>query len=146
LLGNAGFESGNTTWTATSGVITNDTDEAARTGSYKAWLDGYGSTHTDTLTQSVTIPSGCTGTTFTFYIHIDTAETTTSTAYDKLTVTAGSTTLATYSNLNAASGYVAKSFSLSAFAGTTVALKFSGVEDSSLQTSFVIDDTAVTTS
>ncbi|MFE1833359.1 M4 family metallopeptidase [Streptomyces sviceus] len=146
LLGNQGFESGSTTWTASSGVITNDTGEAARTGSYKAWLDGYGSTHTDTLSQSVTIPSGCTGTTFTFYLHVDTAETTTSTQYDKLTVTAGSTTLATYSNLNAASGYVQKSFSLSGFAGQTVALKFTGVEDSSLQTSFVIDDTAVTTS
>ncbi|MGW0945578.1 M4 family metallopeptidase [Streptomyces sp. NPDC002623] len=145
LLGNAGFESGNTTWTATSGVITNSSSQAARTGSYKAWLDGYGSTHTDTLTQSVTIPSGCTSTTFTFYIHIDTAETTTSTQYDKLTVTAGTTTLATYSNLNAATGYVQKSFSLGSFAGSTVALKFSGVEDSSLQTSFVIDDTAVTT-
>ncbi|MEV5530538.1 putative Ig domain-containing protein [Streptomyces prunicolor] len=145
LLGNAGFESGATTWTATSGVITSDTGEAARTGSYKAWLDGYGSTHTDTLSQSVTIPSGCTGTTFTFYLHVDTAETSTSTAYDKLTVTAGSTTLATYSNLNAATGYVAKSFSLSSFAGSTVTLKFSGVEDSSLQTSFVLDDTAVTT-
>ncbi|MFF0017051.1 M4 family metallopeptidase [Streptomyces sp. NPDC005374] len=145
LLGNQGFESGNTTWTASSGVITNSTSQAARTGSYKAWLDGYGSTHTDTLSQSVTVPSGCTKTTFTFYLHVDTAETTTSSQYDKLTVTAGSTTLATYSNLNAASGYVQKSFSLSAFAGTTVALKFSGVEDSSLQTSFVIDDTAVTT-
>ncbi|WP_405566840.1 M4 family metallopeptidase [Streptomyces phaeochromogenes] len=145
LLGNQGFESGSTTWTATSGVITNSSSQAARTGSYKAWLDGYGSTHTDTLSQSVTIPSGCTGTTFTFYLHIDTAETTTSTQYDKLTVTAGSTTLATYSNLNAAGGYVAKSLSLSAYAGTTVSLKFTGVEDSSLQTSFVIDDTAVTT-
>ncbi|MGW3423378.1 M4 family metallopeptidase [Streptomyces phaeochromogenes] len=145
LLANQGFESGSTSWTATTGVITSDTDQAARTGSYKAWLDGYGSTHTDTLSQSVTIPSGCTGTTFTFYLHVDTAETTTSTQYDKLTVTAGSTTLATYSNLNAASGYVAKSLSLSAYAGTTVALKFTGVEDSSLQTSFVIDDTAVTT-
>ncbi|MFG2959248.1 M4 family metallopeptidase [Streptomyces sp. NPDC048291] len=145
LLGNPGFESGNTTWTATSGVITTDSGEAARTGSYKAWLDGYGSTHTDTLSQSVTIPSGCTATTFTFYLHIDTAETTTSTQYDKLTVTAGSTTLATYSNLNAASGYVQKSFSLGSYAGSTVTLKFSGVEDSSLQTSFVVDDTAVTT-
>ncbi|MEW1829255.1 putative Ig domain-containing protein [Streptomyces sp. NPDC088196] len=146
LLGNAGFESGNTTWTASSGVITNDSGESAHAGSYYAWLDGYGSTHTDTLSQSVTIPSGCTGTTFTFYLHVDTAETSTSTAYDKLTVTAGSTTLATYSNLNAATGYVAKSFSLSSFAGSTVTLKFSGVEDSSLQTSFVLDDTAVTTS
>ncbi|MEW2050276.1 M4 family metallopeptidase [Streptomyces sp. NPDC005476] len=145
LLGNAGFESGSTTWTASSGVITNSSSQAARTGSYKAWLDGYGSTHTDTLTQSVTIPSGCTKTTFTFYLHVDTAETSTSTQYDKLTVTAGSTTLATYSNLNAATGYVQKSFSLGSFAGSTVALKFSGVEDSSLQTSFVLDDTAVTT-
>ncbi|MGW2958306.1 putative Ig domain-containing protein [Streptomyces sp. NPDC001220] len=145
LLGNAGFESGNTTWTASSGVITNDTGEAAHAGSYKAWLDGYGSTHTDTLSQSVTVPSGCKAT-FTFYLHVDTAETTTSTQYDKLTVSAGSTTLATYSNLNAATGYTQKSFDLSSYAGSTVTLKFSGVEDSSLQTSFVVDDTAVTTS
>ncbi|WP_071659733.1 putative Ig domain-containing protein [Streptomyces humi] len=145
LLGNNGFESGNTTWTASSGVITNSSSESAHGGSYYAWLDGYGSTHTDTLSQSVTIPAACTNTTFTFYLHVDTAETTTSTQYDKLTVTAGSTTLATYSNLNAASGYVQKSFSLGSYAGSTVTLKFSGVEDSSLQTSFVLDDTAVTT-
>ena len=145
LLGNAGFESGSTTWTASSGVITNSSSEAAHAGSYYAWLDGYGSSHTDTLSQSVTIPAACTNTTFTFYLHVDTAETTTSSQYDKLTVTAGSTTLATYSNLNAGSGYVQKSFSLGSFAGSTVTLKFSGVEDSSLQTSFVVDDTAVTT-
>ncbi|MDQ0907730.1 hypothetical protein QFZ22_003715 [Streptomyces canus] len=144
LLGNPGFESGSTTWTSSSGVITNSSSEPAHTGSYYAWLDGYGSAHTDTLSQSVTVPSGCKAT-FTFYLHIDTAETG-STAYDKLTVTAGSTTLATYSNVNAASGYAQKSFSLSSYAGSTVTLKFSGVEDSSLQTSFVLDDTAVTTS
>ena len=145
LLGNQGFESGNTTWTATSGVITNDSGESAHGGSYYAWLDGYGSTHTDTLSQSVTIPSGCKAT-LTFYLHIDTSETTSSVAYDKLTVTAGSKTLATYSNLNAASGYAQKSFDLSSLAGSSVTLKFSGVEDSSLQTSFVVDDTALTTS
>ncbi|MYW21495.1 hypothetical protein GT039_39525, partial [Streptomyces sp. SID2955] len=66
--------------------------------------------------------------------------------YDKLTVTAGSITLATYSNANAATGYSQKSFDLSAYAGQTVTLKFNGAEDSSLQTSFVVDDTAVTTS
>ncbi|WP_327697596.1 putative Ig domain-containing protein [Streptomyces sp. NBC_00459] len=145
LLGNPGFESGNTTWTASTSVIGNSTSEAAHAGSYYAWLDGYGSAHTDTLSQSVTVPSGCKAT-FTFYLHVDTKETSTSTAYDKLTVTAGSTTLATYSNLNAASGYAQKSFDLSSYAGSTVTLKFSGVEDSSLQTSFVLDDTAVTTS
>jgi hypothetical protein len=144
LLANPGFESGNTGWSASSGVITNDTGEAAHSGSYKAWLDGYGTSHTDTLSQSVTIPAGCKAT-LTFYLHIDTAETTTSTQYDKLTVTAGSTTLATYSNLNKASGYAQKTFDLSSLAGQTVTLKFNGVEDSSLQTSFVVDDTALTT-
>ncbi|MFF3920027.1 putative Ig domain-containing protein [Streptomyces sp. NPDC001852] len=144
LLANPGFESGSTGWSATSGVITNDTGEAAHGGSYYAWLDGYGSSHTDTLSQSVTIPAGCKAT-LTFYLHIDTSETTSSTAYDKLTVTAGSKTLATYSNLNAASGYSQKTFDLSSLAGQTVTLKFNGVEDSSLQTSFVVDDTALTT-
>ncbi|MFG2352198.1 M4 family metallopeptidase [Streptomyces sp. NPDC048521] len=144
LLSNPGFESGSTGWTATSGVITTDSGEASHGGSYKAWLDGYGSTHTDTLSQSVTIPAGCKAT-LTFYLHIDTAETGT-TQYDKLTVTAGSKTLATYSNVNAASGYSQKSFDLSSLAGSTVTLKFNGVEDSSLQTSFVADDTALTTS
>ncbi|MET7382699.1 M4 family metallopeptidase [Streptomyces sp. NPDC005526] len=145
LLSNPGFESGATGWTSTSGVITTDTGEAAHSGSYKAWLDGYGSSHTDSVSQSVTIPAGCKAT-LTFYLHVDTAETTTSSQYDKLTVTAGSTTLATYSNLNAATGYVQKSFDLSSMAGSTVTLKFNGVEDSSLQTSFVVDDTALTTS
>ncbi|MFE8947127.1 M4 family metallopeptidase [Streptomyces sp. NPDC007856] len=144
LLSNPGFESGSTGWSATSGVITNDTGEAAHGGSYKAWLDGYGTTHTDTLSQSVTIPAGCKAN-LTFYLHIDTSETTSSTQYDKLTVTAGSKTLATYSNLNAASGYSQKTFDLSSLAGQTVTLKFNGVEDSSLQTSFVVDDTALTT-
>ncbi|MES4890870.1 putative Ig domain-containing protein [Streptomyces sp. NPDC096012] len=144
LLANPGFESGSTGWTATSGVINTDTGEAAHSGSYKAWLNGYGTSHTDTLSQSVTIPAGCKAT-VTFYLHIDTAETG-STAYDKLTVTAGSQTLATYSNANAASGYAQKSFDLSSLAGQTVTLKFNGVEDSSLQTSFVVDDTALTTS
>ncbi|MFI5925650.1 M28 family peptidase [Micromonospora sp. NPDC051543] len=140
VVGNGGFESGSTPWTASSGVITNSSGQAARTGSYKAWLDGYGSTHTDTLSQSVTVPAGCASYTLSFWLHIDTAETTTSTAYDKLTVQVGSTTLATYSNLNAASGYTQRTFNVAGFAGQTVTLKFTGTEDSSLQTSFVIDD------
>ena len=142
-LGNPGFETGSAApWTASSGVIDGSTGEAAHSGSYKAWLDGYGTTHTDTLSQSVTIPAGCAAS-LTFYLHIDTAETTTTTAYDKLTVKAGTTTLATYSNLNKGTGYTQRSFNLSSFAGQTVTISFSGAEDSSLQTSFVIDDTAL---
>ncbi|HEX8306046.1 MAG TPA: hypothetical protein VF612_14305, partial [Jatrophihabitans sp.] len=81
-----------------------------------------------------------------FYLHIDTAETTTTTAYDKLTVKAGATTLATYSNLNKNTGYLLRSFNVSSLAGQTVTISFSGVEDASLQTSFVIDDTALNVS
>ena len=146
-LGNPGFETGTAApWTASAGVVDSSTGEAAHSGSWKAWLDGYGSSHTDTLSQSVTLPSGCSSYTFSFWLHIDTAETTTTTAYDKLTVQVGTTTLATYSNLNKATGYVQKSFNLAAYAGQTVTLKFTGTEDSSLQTSFVIDDTAVSVS
>jgi len=145
-LGNPGFETGTAApWTASTGVIDNSTGEAAHTGSWKAWMNGYGSTHTDTLTQSVSIPAGCSAT-LSFYLHIDTAETTTTSAYDKLTVKAGSTTLATYSNLNKNTGYALKSFNITSLAGQTITVSFSGVEDASLQTSFVIDDTAVTLS
>jgi Zn-dependent metalloprotease len=144
-LANPGFESGNTGWTTSSGVIDSSSSEPAHAGSWKAWLDGYGSTHTDTLAQSVTIGAGCHAT-LSFWLHIDTAETTTTTAYDTLTVKAGSTTLVTLSNLNKASGYSQRSYDLSGFAGQTVTITFTGTEDSSLQTSFVVDDTAVTLS
>jgi serine protease len=144
LLGNPGFETGSAApWTASSGVVDNSSGEPAHSGSWKAWLDGYGTTHTDTLSQSVTIPATCTSASLSFYLHIDTSETTTSSAYDKLTVAAGSTTLATYSNLNANTGYALKTINLSSYIGQTVTLKFTGAEDASLQTSFVIDDTAV---
>ena len=147
LLGNPGFETGSAApWTASAGVIDNTSGEAPHGGTWKAWLNGYGSTHTDTLSQSVTIPASCTSATFTYFLHIDSAETTTSTAYDTLTVTAGTTTLASYSNLNKATGYTQRSVNLISFKGQTVTLKFTGTEDSSLQTSFVVDDTAVNVS
>ncbi|MEN3359871.1 MAG: hypothetical protein V7637_3853, partial [Mycobacteriales bacterium] len=143
LLGNPGFESGTAPWTATAGVIDSSTGEAAHAGAVKAWLDGFGTTHTDTLSQTVTVPTGCASYTFSFFLHIDSAETTTTTQFDKLTVAANTTTLATFSNLNKATGYTQRSFSLAAFAGQTVTLKFTGTEDSSLETSFVVDDTAL---
>jgi len=111
-----------------------------------AWLDGYGTTHTDTLSQTVPTPAACTHSTVSFWLHIDTAETTTTTQFDTLTVQANGTTLAAFSNLNHNSGYAQHTYSLAAFAGQAVTLKFTGTEDSSLQTSFVVDDTALTRS
>ncbi|MFC5743731.1 PKD domain-containing protein [Dyella tabacisoli] len=150
LLGNTGFETGTATpWTATSGVVSNDSSESPHTGSWFAWLDGYGSTHTDTLSQQVVIPSGKTSATLSYYLHIDTAETS-QTAADTLKVqvlsTSGSvlTTLATYSNVNAAAGYTQHTADLSAYIGKTVVIKFTGTENSSKQTSFVLDDVTLT--
>jgi hypothetical protein len=151
LLGNPGFENGASTapWTASSGVIDNSSGEPAHTGSWKAWLDGYGTTHTDTVQQTVTLPAGITTATLSFWLHVDTAETSTTNAYDTLTVqvrNASGTvlaTLATYSNLNANSGYVQKTFDVSSFKGQTIQVYLVGAEDGSLQTSFVVDDFAL---
>jgi hypothetical protein len=150
LLGNPGFETGTASpWVATTGVISNSASEPPHSGSWDAWLDGYGTTTTDTLYQQVAIPSGKTSATLTFWLHIDTAETTTTTAYDTLKVqirnSSGTVlaTLATYSNLNAAAGYTQKSFNLNSWIGQTIQIYLVGAEDSTLQTSFVLDDFAL---
>jgi subtilisin family serine protease len=151
LLLNRGFESGNVTWVATSGVITNTTQQTPRTGAWYAWLNGYGVSHTDTLYQQITVPSTATTVTLSFWLKISSAETTTTTAFDTLRVQVRNSsntvlsTLATYSNLNETTGYTLKTFDLTAFKGQTIRIYFLGVEDSSLQTSFVIDDTSCTT-
>ena len=151
LLLNRGFESGGVNWVATAGVVTNSTGQTPRTGSWYAWLDGYGTTHTDTLYQQITVPSTANTVTLSFWLKITTAETTTTTAFDRLQVQVRNssntvlTTLATFSNLNRTTGYVLRTFDLTAFRGQTIRVYFLGTEDSSLQTSFVIDDTSVTT-
>ncbi|MEU4287975.1 M28 family peptidase [Kribbella sp. NPDC026596] len=150
LLQNPGFESGTANWIGTTGVITNSTSRPAHGGSYKAWLQGNGRSSTENLGQSVAIPATATAASLSLWIRIDSAETTSSTVYDtvKVQVVDGSTTttLATYSNLNKTTSYVQKTLNVLAYKGKTVTVRFLGQEDSSLQTSFVIDDVAVTTS
>jgi subtilase family serine protease len=154
LIGNPGFETGSAApWTTTAGVINaNGSGQTSHGGTWYAWMNGYGTTHTDTVSQPVSIPSTCKTATFSFWLHIDTSETTTTTAFDTLKVqvlnSSGTvlSTLATYSNLNHITGYAQHSFSLASYIGQTVTLKFTGSEDSSLQTSFVLDDNALNVS
>ncbi|HLY98243.1 MAG TPA: carbohydrate-binding protein CenC, partial [Candidatus Angelobacter sp.] len=157
LIGNGGFENGSSNpspWTITSThtpleIINNSSSEPPHTGTWDAWLDGFGTTTTDTVMQQVTIPSTATAATLTFWLHIDTAETSTTTAFDTLTVQVRNSsgtvlsTLATYSNLNHATGYQQKSFDLTSFKGQTVQIFFQGKEDFELQTSFVLDDVSL---
>ena len=151
LLLNRGFESGAVNWTATAGVITNSTGQTPRSGSFYAWLDGYGTTHTDSLFQQITVPASANSVTLSFWLKINSSETTTTTQFDTLRVQIRNSsntvlsTLATYSNLDETTGYVLKTFDITAFKGQTIRIYFLGVEDSSLQTSFVIDDTSCTT-
>ncbi len=82
-------------------------------------------------------------------MHIDTAETTTTTTYDTLQVqirnSSGTVlqTLATFSNLNHAAGYQQHTFNLNSLIGQTVQIFFLGKEDNTLQTSFVLDDVSL---
>jgi len=153
LIVNGGFETGSAApWALTAGVLCSNSGcpgETAHSGSWFAWLDGYGFTHTDTATQTVSIPAGKTTATLAFYLHIDTQEVG-SIAYDTLRVqvlnSSGTVlaTLATYSNVNAASGYSLHSLNMNAYIGQTVQIRFYGHEDWSLATSFVIDDVTLT--
>ncbi|HET9167693.1 MAG TPA: hypothetical protein VFP11_16950 [Candidatus Angelobacter sp.] len=150
LIVNGGFEAATASpWVLTAGVLNTSASEPPHSGVKDAWLDGYGTTHTDTADQTVTIPSTAVSATLTFWLHIDTAETTTTTAFDTLKIQVLNSsntvlaTLGTFSNLNKAAGYSQKSFSVLSFKGQTVKIRFIGTEDTSLQTSFVIDDVAL---
>jgi subtilisin family serine protease len=143
-LVNGGFESGATGWSGDTSTIGSG-GYAARSGSSKAWLVGYGQTRTEAVSQQVSVPS--TGATLDLWLRVVTAETTRTSAYDRMQVqvVAGGTTtvLGTWSNLHASSGYVQRSVTLSQFAGQTVTLRFVATEDVTLATSFLIDDVAL---
>jgi hypothetical protein len=135
----------------TAGVLNSDTiSEPAHSGSWDAWLDGYGTTHTDTLAQTVTIPSMSTTATFSFWLHIDTAEFTTPpprrTTRSRSrcsTAPARSWRPAHLLEPERDQRVRAARISLASYIGQKITLKFTGSEDFSLQTSFVIDDTAL---
>jgi len=153
LLVNTGFETGKATpWTLSSGVLCTSascgSSESPHAGTWFAWLDGYGASHTDTASQSVAIPSGKTSATLQYYLHIDSTK---KTAADTLTVqvlnSSGTvlSTLATFTSLNAATGYTVHTASLAPYIGQTVVIKFTGKETSSSgNTDFTLDDVTLT--
>jgi hypothetical protein len=133
-------------------VINKSSGEPPHSGTWDAWLGGpSGLSRSEGLLQTVSVPSGCSAYTFSFWLHIDTAETG-GAANDTLTVQAVTNgeatvaTLATFSNVNAAPGYTQYSYNLAAFAGQSVKLRFLATENASAQTSFVVDDAAVNVS
>lgn len=100
--------------------------------------------------QTVAIPSSASGD-LNFWLNVSSSETTTTTQFDRLFVevrnTAGTllATLGTFSNLNktTAGNYTQRSFSLAAYRGQTVRLQFRTTMDSSLTTTFRVDDVSL---
>lgn len=143
LIANGGFENGTSPWNVNSSVIiTSDSGQPARTGTYKAWFDGYGRSTTHTAAQTFSIPTGCQPS-LRYYLHVATDETTPYYRYDVFTVQVNGKTVKQYSNLDANTGYALQSVDLSSYAGQDVTVKFTGTEDGYLSTSFVIDDVSV---
>ncbi|HKH47209.1 MAG TPA: pre-peptidase C-terminal domain-containing protein [Thermoanaerobaculia bacterium] len=149
LITNGGFEGSSTPWVL-AGSSTRSTGSFPHSGTGYLIL-GAANSATATTYQQITIPAGSTAG-LTFWLNVTSDETTTTTIFDQLFVEVRNTsgtllaTLATYSNLNkgTAGVYSQKgSFSLASFAGQTVRIQFRATTDSSLLTSFRVDDVSV---
>ncbi|MGX7828366.1 S8 family serine peptidase [Actinokineospora sp. 24-640] len=151
LVRNPGFESGAANWSGATSVITSGTARPARGGAWWAHLGGTGRAATETLYQQVAVPATATAATASYWVRVDTAEQSATRAYDTLRLRVLDTngavlgTLGTVSNLDAGTGYVQKTYSLLAYKGRTIRLAWVATEDSSLQTTFAVDDTSLVT-
>jgi fibronectin type 3 domain-containing protein len=149
LIVNGGYEAGTSPWVLSGNAYVQPNGSYPHSGIAYGYLGNVDNAN-GTEYQQITIPSGTTPT-FSFWLNTTSSETTTTTQYDKLFVeirnSAGTllSTLATYSNLNktTAGVYSQKSFSLASFAGQTVRINFRATTDTSLVTTFRIDDVSV---
>ena len=151
LLGNPGFETGSISpWTSTAGVLASTSEGVpAQAGSYLAWLDGYGSAHTDTLAQKVTIPANCKNAVFTYWVEVNSTTTNKSNALNLQVLNSSGTVLQTIAVATAAnngSKYVEYTTNLASYIGQTITLKFTATEVAGGNTSFFEDSNALNVS
>ena len=134
---------------ARSGPITNNSGSPARTGSWKLWLGGNGSTSTTRRSTSRDVPARATAATLSYWIRTDTSESG-STAYDNMRVQVSSTAHghhAAHLHQRRHQRDVHPVLSTACCPqGQAGHGEVPMTEDSSLQTSFVVDDTAVNVS
>ena len=148
VIVNPGFESGTAPWTIT-GQTVRSTGAFPHSG-VAYMIIGPVNNSTNTLFQTVTIPSG--GANLNFWLNITTNEAAGAPVFDRLFIEVRNTsgtllaTLATFSNQNSGTAgvYVLRGpFNLNAFAGQTVRIQFRSTEDVTLTTSFRVDDVSV---
>jgi hypothetical protein len=151
LLANPGFESGNTGWMAPlspTTIIASNSAEA-RSGSWRAKMGGQRLGQSWEMYQQITIPSTACTASLRFWLKITTTEPTGVDPWDTFTVQihdgAGVflRTLGTFSNQDAGTGYVQRTYDLAAYKGQTIRISLSASEDYVNETSFFVDDTAV---
>ena len=149
LITNGGFESGTTPWVV-SGQVTHSTGAYPHGGVAYMILGGANST-TGTLYEQITVASGSSPN-LSFWLNVTTGEAAGAAVYDRLFVEVRNTsgtllaTLATFSNQNSGTAgvYVLRgNYNLGAYAGQTVRIQFRSTQDSSLPTSFRLDDVSV---
>lgn len=149
LIISGSFEPTVTAWTR-SGTAFFSTGGVQHTGIGYAYL-AKANAVSGSLSQTISIPPGATPS-LSFWLNVTSDEPSTSVASDRLFVEVlnGSgavlSTLATYSNLDkgALGAYVLKSnFSLSAYTGQTVQLRFRATTNAANVTAFRIDDVSV---
>jgi len=146
LIRNGSFEKGyGVGWSNTTGMqIGTILGQTAFDGTKMAKFCGTGSQMSVALYQPVNIPANASPATLSYALHIETRETS-GVARDTFAVQIRNSsgtilkTLATYSNLNAATGYKVYSFDLAAYKGQTIQLYFLGAEDAALSTGFILD-------
>jgi len=147
LIRNGSFEKGyGVGWSNTTGMqIGTILGQTAYDGTKMAKFCGTGSQMSVSLYQPVAIPANASSATLSYALHVETKDTSTSVASDTFAVQIRNSsgtilkTLATYSNLNAATGYKVYNFNLSAYKGQTIQLYFLGAEDAALSTGFILD-------
>jgi hypothetical protein len=151
VIANGGFESGSASWTESSsgGYELIDTTRH-HTGSYSAYLAGYNNA-VDSIYQTVSIPAGATSANLSYWSYMTSSEGT-GVAYDYMYVEVRSTsgallgTLKTQSNRDARGAWLQTSnLNLLPWKGQTVRVQFRATTDSSLVTSFFVDDVALNT-
>jgi C1A family cysteine protease len=152
LIVNGGFETGDTSWQASSGVIGQWSRGAAPyAGTWSAWLCGPSSPagSTSTLSQGVAIPATASQATLAFYLHVNgTADAANGGTFKVRVRNVNGTaraTLGAFTNSLAVSGYKLHSFDLGAYRGQTVILSFTGTPGGSgpSRTSFALDNVSL---
>jgi hypothetical protein len=115
-------------------------------------LDGYGTAHTDTLAQKVTIPATCKNAMFTYWAEVNSSVTGSQQAQNTLVLevlnSSGAVvqTVPVATAANNGSSYVEHSTNLASYLGQTITLKFIGTEVSGGNTSFFEDTNALNVS